>query len=361
MPLHPSREALGQSGLRAFQLETSFKPEADAALARFQALRDDLEKQVRRGDLTVKVAREKAAAATAILRDDLKARADGYHATPRVFLDRLLEASGARSKSRDHTSLEGLQRETNRLLRISLVEQQLQTRAREFEGRTFVRRLQGGQPAPTLDSLLAFHETSAQAGDAAAAEWTRRQLEGMRGRVSDPSEVRRIDLACDRPEQVNPRLVTAYLDALQEDDPSAVEGFAVNALESGDANACVAAFVLARAEAGGTAVRWVRDLLNGLSAFPDSALATLRTMEAEARGADGEAARAQVDYAVAVAESQARFEKVEPPTANELLRAERVRSKPVARLGEPIGLALDRRGYLSDEPVPGSTIDDEPV
>ena len=361
MPLHPSRESLGQAGLKAFQHETSFKPEADAALARFQALRDDMERQVRRGDLTVKVAREKTAAATAVLRDDLNARADAFHATPRVFLDRLVEASGARSKSHAHMSLEGLQRETNRLLRMSLVEQQLETRAREFEGRTVVRRLQGGQAAPSLDSLLAFHETSSQAGDDAASEWTRRQLEGMRGQVSDPADLRRIDLACDRPEQVNPRLVAAYVESLQQGDPAAVEGFAAHALESADANACVAAFVMARSEPGGTAVRWVRDLLNGLGAFPDAALSTLRTVEAEARGADGKAARAQVDYAVAVAEAQARFDKVEPPTADELIRAARVRAKPVAKLGEPIGLALDRRGQLADDSVPGPIDGEETV
>src|SRR4051812_36227529 len=124
MPLHPFREALGQAGRRAFDHESSFKPEADAALTRFQALRDDLERQVRRGDLTVKVARETAAAAAARLRDDLKARADAFSGSPRAFLDRLVEASQARKLSREHLSPEGLQRETNRLLRLTLVEQQ---------------------------------------------------------------------------------------------------------------------------------------------------------------------------------------------------------------------------------------------
>ena len=350
MPLHPFREALGQAGLRAFHHETSFKAEADTAFAQFQALRDDLERQVRRGDVTFKVAREKAEAAAAQLRAEVRARADDFHATPRVFLDRLVEASNARKRSREQGSLEGLQRETNRLLRLSLIEQQLQTRVGEFEGKTFVRKLPGGPPAPTLDGLLSYHETAVGAGDDAAAEWTRRQLEALRLRVADPAELRRIDLACDRPETVNPRLVAAYLEALQGGDAGEVEGFAANALESGDANACVAAFLMARGEPGGTAVRWVRDLLNGLSAFPDAALATLRTIEADARAADVDAARAQADYAVALAESQARFSHVQAPTNDELSRAERVRAKPVAKLGEPIGLALQRRGLLPDDP-----------
>ena len=132
-------------------------------------------------------------------------------------------------------------------------------------------------------------------------------------------------------------------------DPAEVERFAANAVESGDANACVAAFLLARAEPAATAVRWVRDLLNSLSAFPAAALETLRSVEAETRGEDVEAARAQAQFATALAEAQARLTGVTPPTEEELAREQRIRAKPVAQLGEPIGLALNRRGYLDDE------------
>jgi hypothetical protein len=355
MPLNPFREALGQAGLKAFEHESSFKPEADAALARFQAVRDDLERQVRRGDLTVKVAREKAQAAATLLKQEVAARAGSYSAAPRVFLDRLVEASHARQRSREQVSLEGLQRETNRLLRLTLVEQQLQTRAREFEAKTFVRRLPGGTPAPSLDSLLSFHESATNGGDDAAVEWSRRQLEEMRPRVADPADLRRIDMACDRPDVVNPRIVATYLDSLAALEPAETETFADRAVESGDANACVAAFLLARGAEGGTAVKWVRTLLNSLGAFPDAALSTLRTIEAEARADETEAARTQAEYAAAVAEAQARFSSVEAPTADEVNRAERARARPAARLGEPIGLALERRGmHPGDEPPPAA-------
>jgi hypothetical protein len=351
MALNPFREALGQAGLRAFHHESSFKPAADAALAQYQGLRDDLERQVKRGDLTVKVAREKAEEAAAQMRASLRAQAEGYSPIPRLFLDRLTEAAGQRSRSREHMSLEGLQRETNRLLRMSLIEQQLQTRAREFEGRTFVRSLPGGQPAPTLRGLLDFHESAAHAGDDAAMEWARRQLEAMRGKVTDPADLRRIDLACDRPDAVNPRIVATYIEAVQGAEPEAAENFVRQALETSDANACVAAFLMARGEPNGVAVRWVRLVLDNLHTFPDVALATLRTLEAEARGADSEAARSHADYAIAVAEAQVQFSGVEAPTGDDLVRRDRIRSKPVAKLGEPIGLALDRRGADPDEPA----------
>ncbi len=345
MALHPLREALGQAGLRAYRNESSFKPEADAALARFQSLRDDLERQVRRGDLTVKAAREKTQAAAAQVKSSLGKQVEHFGAAPRVFLDRLIECSNARKRSREHMSVEGLHRETNRLLRQSLVEQQLMNRAGEFEGKTFVRSFTGSQPAPTLNTLLAFHDTSRNAGDEAAQEWARRQLEGMRARVTDPADQRRIDLACDRPDAVNPRLVAAYLEAVQAGDSDEIEPFVQNALESRDANACVAAFLLARDHPRGTAARWVREVLSRVGEFPDAALETLRADEAEARGNDIEAARAHADYAIALAEAQVSFSGVVPPTREEMERQDRLESKPVARLGQPIGLALDRRGY----------------
>jgi hypothetical protein len=267
---------------------------------------------------------------------------------PRAFLERLVEAGNARKRARETMSAEALQRETNRMLRQMLIEQQMNTRDEEFQGRTFVRSLPGGKLAPTLDSLLSFHETATQAGDDAAVEWARRKLEGMRNRVVEPDDVRRIDTACDRPEAVNPRIVSRYVDALADGDTDAMEEFVNQAIEGRDANACVAAFLLAREAPGGGAVRWVRDVLNGVASFPDAALNTLRTIEAEARAQDAQAARAQVDYAVALAEAQVRFPGLEAPSDGELARMSHVESRPIARLGEPIGLALDRRGASPD-------------
>jgi len=95
-------------------------------------VRADLERQVRRGDLTVKVARAQAAGAAADLRTRLLKQSEGYSPAPRAFLDRLVEADKARKKSKETLSIEGLQRETNRLLRQHLLEQQLQARGTEF-------------------------------------------------------------------------------------------------------------------------------------------------------------------------------------------------------------------------------------
>ena len=349
MSLNPLRDAVGQAGQRASRAESPFRAEADAALTAFRGLTQDLSAQVGRGDLTPKVAREQAAEVADRLRESLLMQSEGYSAVPRPFLDRLIEASNARKRARETMGLEGLQRETNRLLRQGLIEQQLATRAAEFEGRAFVRPVHGGPPAPTLPSLLAFHETAAQAGDESAQEWARRQLEGFRGRVADPEDRHKIDRACDRPDLVNPRIVATYVDSMQGRDAAELETFVAHALEGRDASACAAAFVLARQAPEGLALRWVRSALNGLGEFPDAALASLRAWEAEARRGEADAARAQADYAAEVARAEARFPDLEAPSAAELGRRARVEAKPVAAPGEPIGLALNRRGQDPDE------------
>ena len=344
MALHPFREALGRQGVRAYNHQSSFKAEADLALSKFQGLRDDLERQVRRGDLTIKVARERAAAAAGELKGALLKKSEGFSPIPRVFIDRLVEAGEARKRAHEHLSIEGLQRETNRLLRQNLVEQQLQTRVKEFEGRTFVRPMNGGQLAPTLDSLLAFNQSAKQGGDDTAVEWSRRQLESMRNRVLDTTDQRRIDLACDSAESVNPRLVASYVESMEGKPAEELERFVAEAFEVRDSNACIAAFLLAREAPEGTSARWVRNVLAGLSSFPDAALTTLRALEAEARASESESAKAQADYAIAQAEAQVKFTNIEVPTDEALSRQARIKSKPIAKLGEPIGLALDRRG-----------------
>jgi hypothetical protein len=346
--LNPLRDKLSLAGRESHDRSSPFQAEAEAALSGFRAVRGDLERQVRRGDLTVKVARERAAAASLELRDRLLKQSEGYSPTSRAFLDRLVEADKARKQAKETLSIEGLQRETNKLLRQHLVEQQLQARAGEFEGKTFLRPIVGGVPAPTLDGLLGFHRMANDSGDDVALEWSRRQLEGFRSRVFNDDDLRRIDLATDRPDRVNPRLIDVYVDAMKDRPGDELETFAEKAVVDGDANACIAAFVLARQSPEGPSARWVRKVLSSLPAFPDAALSTLRGLEAEARASEAEAARAQAQFAIARAEAEVGLDGLEAPTERDRERLARIESKPVARPGEAIGLTLDRRGAIDD-------------
>ena len=354
--LNPIRDTLSLAGRESQGRTSPFQAEADAALSGFRAVRVDLERQVRRGDMTMKVARERAAAAAADLRDRLMKQSEGYSPTPRAFLDRLVEADKARRKARESLSIEGLQRETNKLLRQHLVEQQLQARAPEFEGKTFLRPMTGGVPAPTLDGLLSFHRMASDSGDEVALEWSRRQLEAFRNRAFNDDDRRKIDLATDRPDRVNPRVVDVYVDALKGRPADELETFVDKAVAEGDANACIAAFVLARQDPDGPGARWVRKVLSGLAEFPDVALSTLRGLEAEARADEAGAARAQAQFAIARAEAEVSLDGLEPPTEEERARVARIESRPIARPGEAIGLALSRRGAIDP-----SEFDDVPA
>ena len=346
--LNPLRDQLSLAGREARDRSSPFQVEADAALSGFRAVRGDLERQVLRGDLTVKVARERALVAAVELRDRLLKQSEGYSPTPRAFLDRLIEADKSRKKARESLSIEGLQRETNKLLRQHLIEQQLQARLGEFEGKTYVRPVAGGAPSPTLDGLLTFHRTANDSGDEVALEWSRRQLEGFRNRVFNADDLRRIDLATDRPDRVNPRIVGVYVEALQDRSSDELEVFAEKAVLEGDSNACIASFVLARQDPDGPRVRWVRKVLSALPEFPDAALSTLRGLEAEARATEAESAKAQAAFAIARAEAEVDLGGLEAPSPQDLERLSRIESRPMARPGEPIGLTLARRGALDD-------------
>ena len=352
-----------RAGLDAQRQSTPFAERTDAEIAHFQSVRDDLVRQVRRGDLTVKVARERAVAAAEGAKIALKRQAEGFSPTPRAYLDRLIETTTARKLARENSSLESLQRETNRLLRESVVEMRLVARAAEFEAKTFARPMTGGSPAPTLDGLLALARSSGEAGDEVASEWSRRQLEAIRAQVTEASDLRRIDLATDRPDVVNTRLVESYLAALDGQPIDALRTFIHQSIESGDANACVAAFALVRqfpaASDDPSAVEATRHVLTNLSRFPDAALTTLRGWEAEARQLDTEAAQAQVGFAAARLDAESRLPGVENPTTAEVDRSSRVEAKPLVLPGEAIGLTLARRGQMPGDFDSLATAEDE--
>lgn len=341
MALNPLRQPVGLNALG--EATEPFQLEVDAALGRFRTVREDLKNQVRQGELTVKTAREKASVAARELRGQLTERSKDPSPVPRVFLDRLVETANARVRNSQTQSIESLQRETNRLLRMNLIEQQVQTRAQEFQAKVYVRPIAGGIAAPTVGGLLVFHESSTTAGDEPAREWARRQLETLRDRVIDSDDQRRIDLACDRPDMVNPRLIASYAEVLKHQSPDEMETFVTEALTSRDANACSAAFVVARSVEDPSRFRWVRQLLSGLNDFPDQALSSLRAWEAEARMTETTTAQSLAARAVSAAEIDARLIDVQAPTESQLERQSVDRARPIAAWDEPIGLTAQKR------------------
>lgn len=349
MALNPLRDTLQRAGLNAFQAAPLMKAEADAAVGTFRAVRRDLESQVRRGDLTPKVARQRAAEAAAHLADDLRRQGRDYPSAARGYLDRLAAVQRDRDRSRAAMGTDALQRETNKLLRQLLVEQQIGQRAGEFEAAAYESAAPGGPRKPSLNRLIGFHAWADQAGDEAAREWARRQLEALRPLIFEEEDHRRIDLACDRPDRVNPRLVASYVDVLRDAPPETLETFVTQAVAAGDANACIAAFTRAREVPDEADARWVRLLMDGLKDFPDAALSSLRTLEADAQQAEQEAAQAQMENAIAQVTAEARMADLDAPNPADLARRSFLADAPPAAIDEPIGLSPRRRGLALSE------------
>ena len=153
----------------------------------------------------------------------------------------------------------------------------------------------------------------------------RRQLEGFRSRTFNDDDLRKIDLATDRPERVNRRIVNAYVEAIRGRRPR--DGaFVAEAIDGRDANACIAAFVLAREAPEGPRLRWVRDVLAGLSEFPDAALATLRGWRPRPGPPRPRRPGAQARFAVARAEAEVAPAGSRPPRPGDLERRRQARS-----------------------------------
>jgi hypothetical protein len=351
MALNPLREALTRSGLEAARVATPFQAQAQDRLAAYRAVRSRLEQDVRQGDLTVRVARTRAREEAESLERDLLGLAETFSARPPALRDRLAEARRARLAASAVASLESLQRETNRLLRESLVEQQVINRSKEFEGRAFVRPLSGGAPNPTLESLLAFLDRSAAAQDAAAAEWSRRQIEAIRPQYPSDEDQRRIDAACDRPDRVNPHVVARYIDRLDGATDEEMDKFVEEAIAASDAGACCAAFRMARAARvdDGPEPSWMTRLSRAIDLFPEAAIATLWTWETEEQAAEIEAARAVARFAADQAAAESELRGLVAPTEADLERRARLASRPLAGPAEPIGLNAARRGLDAGE------------
>jgi hypothetical protein len=350
MALNPNTDALRRSAA-AIRTGGPFQAVAAAAIESFQSLRGELAAQVRAGRLTPRVAREKASEAAASLRDDLIGRAAAVRPASATLADAVAASIESRRASAARPSFGTLQRETNRLLRQNLIEQQLASRASEFESRAFHRPLGGGAPAPSLEGLLAFAAQADGEADESAREWARRQLEAFRPFVHTAEEMRRIDAVCDRPEQVNPRTVARYLEALAEAPAEELDRFATEAIASRDASACVAAVLLASEMPGDDAApaQWVQTVVEGLDRLPDAALAAIRNHLDAEQQVTTQTAMASAEAAADRMAAEARMPSLAAPRDDQVARLARAEALPVATSGQPIGLVPGFRGQIPVE------------
>ena len=216
--LNPLRDKLSLAGRESQDRSSPFRVEAESALSLVFGLPEvDLERQVRRGDLTVKVARERAAAASARPPRPAPEGVRGVQPDPSG-----LPRSPGRGRQGPQAG-EGISLDRGPPARD-------QQAAPPAPGRAAVagpgRRVRGEDlPPPDRPgasrrrrSMACSPSTgpSSDSGDEVALEWSRRQLEGIRNRVFNDDDLRKIDLATDRPDRVNPRLIDVYVEAMKD-------------------------------------------------------------------------------------------------------------------------------------------------
>ncbi len=329
----------------------------DAAVADLRRLKDDLQGQVRRGETTLRMAREAYRAQVESARNRIQADATGQLRQEHPLASRLRCALLQSQQDTATPSLETLQRETNRLLKLNLVEQQILARQREFEAKTHVRTSPAAPPAPTVDSLILFHQQAKVQKDEAATEWARRQLDVIRPQVVSAQSLEQIDRATEQADRPNPRIIDRYIRALEPADAAERERFVSEALASADPDACIVAYLMARDVEDGHRVRWVRQLADGLDRFPTEAIEALCKIEDQERERRGSAIDGEVQDVLRDLSHDNGLPDSLAPSPEHMEHQSRIAARPLAQPGESIGLAVNRRGS-GMHPLPAATKDD---
>jgi hypothetical protein len=305
-------------------VNSPFRPIAEGTLADLRSIRGLAVAQVKSGDMTVKVARESLKIHADKLASDLREKATRFSTVPAHFAAVLTLADETRA--RREKKPDELQRENNALLRRMITVQEIANRTPEFERslkRLDVQR-SGTSDHATLDGMFAFLDDAKR--DPVATEWAKRQLAERRHTTASQSDRSRIEAALASPGEVSDSMVESYIGALKDVTEPVRAAFAKEALESADASACVAAFVvcqqLAQAE---LAEDWTRDFLGKTRTleFPEVALDALLTNAAERQQSERSAALVVTDWVAAAATELAELRDVVPPTENELALAGR--------------------------------------
>lgn len=226
-------------------IPNKIKTRLESRLSDFRDRREQLIGLVREGEMTLRFAnarvRELAEGLGSEIRNDL----DGLFQNRSVLATSLQKSVQLKNKAQ---SVDEIQRQSLELLKANLVELQINNRRVEFESKTYDRNATNQLPTPSIDKLFGLLTEASQARDDAAIEWSKRQLEQLQPYVVSENLKDRIDLACDRPDRINHRIVAKYKEQIQEhiNNPEMLIALLDKALSVRDANACLAVYKMIR-------------------------------------------------------------------------------------------------------------------
>lgn len=325
------------------RLPDDLKQPFEMKLADFQQRRLDLVQLVRDGEMTVRAARGRAQELAGELKTLVEQSVGQARGRRAPISQRLQESQAFQKKPK---SAEAVQRETLKLLQGNLVELQILNRKAEFEQRTYVRNATSTVPAPSFEKMFELLQESLVKNDPAAVEWVRRQLEQMRP-IAPLELADRLDLACDRPGSINPRLIAKYQAALAERlaEPGLVEAFLDQAVAEGDANACAAVFEMARLQTERFTESAQLKLTALMEQFPEQALAYARQVDSQVARQDAELLDQFEQMSLSYIAHQASFEEVRQPSETEIQQRQRVAELESRAPDQPIGLRVGGSDY----------------
>jgi hypothetical protein len=316
-----------EAAVAAMKNPSRFRAEADATVGDIRGVRDALVAQIKAGDLTPKQAREALAKLTAKAKEDLSVRAASYTTVPAHFDGIIRDALAAKQRAVRNAAGDELLRENNRLLRESILEQQIINRRAEFESQAAA--VDTGRAAasnqPTVPGMLNYLEVSQ--GDPAAALWARRELGRLRLMTGNPEARDAIDRAVTQPGDVNERVVGQHLATLAGLNPNQRSEFIEQAVASGDSSRCVAAYRLVQetcqtSPEGSPWLPWMTSTIRALASdqFPAAAVEGVERFYTQTRYAESHAATVNLTAALDVADDLAAMKGVEAPSQGDLAR-----------------------------------------
>lgn len=271
-----------------------FESIATAAERRLAEEKAAIRRQIADRRITDVVGRERLAVVAANLKSELKAERDKVSIVPKAFVGALAREAQDRPARRMPRTLEersvSLAERTAKAMESMVLEQQLVTRKSEFEGLTFSKLTGQGPastpPTPVFDKLLALADWARRAGDPAASEFARRQLEAMRPMRPTPEDQAAIDAAVERDDLISPGRVTAIVDAFTGKDDATLAKLAEGVWKAGGVSDWAALYALAerhtmKAGDNDPIPAWVAETLAKVRDLPDDALTYLRKSEAD--------------------------------------------------------------------------------
>ncbi len=353
---------MNQAQFAAMRMPSRFASVTAAAQAEFQGYADGLANEVKRGDRTLKSARELLGQRLSEEVARLNREAQQYTSGGSRYGELVGEALKPKRLAEPKIDPAALMAE-RQLQATERVARELEINNRKNHWDDEVSRLDFHRdPAakfPSIGVLVDQHALALRSGDASKAEYLKRELAAQQHLVLDPDVRLRVAQVLTPHDEVNPFLVAARVRQIPTLDNARLQQHIAEVLADGNASEAKALYIAAQ-QAEETATRnqtafpeWTAAVISrdGLSRFPTEVLQHLSDEDTAGLEREREAALAQIAAYQDQAARAANLQGVEPPSASRLEEiAQANHRRSAGERGEAVVGAL-RGGLFSSQTV----------